>query len=225
MVIAIDGPGGVGKSTVARAVAGALDLPYLDTGSYYRAATVAVLRAGSDPSDAETATAVVAAADLDFVSGRIHLDGVDVSAAVRSPEVTAAVSAVSAIPELRRIVVDRQRDWVRRHGGNAVVEGRDIGTVVFPEAPLKVYLTASAQVRARRRAGDAEASHLDVAEIAADLHRRDEADSTRAASPLRPADDAVIVDTSSLGVGEVVAVVLDLAHRAAAEQTETSGRP
>lgn len=214
MVIAIDGPGGVGKSTVARAVAAALGAAYLDTGSYYRAATLAVLRAGADPSDSEAAVAAVRRIDLDFRHGRIHLDGEDVAEEVRSPQVTAAVSAVSAIAELRRIVVDQQRTWVERRHSEAVVEGRDIGTVVFPDAPVKVYLTARPEVRARRRAGDAEVAHLDVATIAEALRRRDEADSTRAASPLRPAEDAVIIDTSDLDVEQVVDAVLHLVEQA-----------
>ncbi len=213
VVVAIDGPGGVGKSTVARGVAAALGVAYLDTGSYYRAATVAVLNAGVAPDDGPGAVAVVRASDLDYRDGMIHLDGADVSTEIRSPEVTAAVSAVSAVPELREIVVDQQRAWVDRHGGSAVVEGRDIGTVVFPDATAKIYLTASAEVRARRRAGDAEAADLNVDEIAADLRRRDAADSGRAASPLRPADDAMILDTSELGIDAVVAAVLRIVEQ------------
>jgi cytidylate kinase len=214
VVVAIDGPGGVGKTTVARAVAAALGLPHLDTGSYYRAATLAVLEAGVDAADTDAAVRIVAAADLDYRDRRIHLDGRDVSTEARSPEVTALVSPVSAIPELRRIVVAAQRDWVRRHGGSAVVEGRDIGTVVFPDAPVKVYLTADPEVRALRRLGDAEAADVDPERVAELLRMRDRIDSTRTASPLRPADDAVIIDTSHLTAEEVVDAVLRLVEAA-----------
>jgi cytidylate kinase len=216
VVIAIDGPGGVGKTTLARAVAAALGLPHLDTGSYYRAATLAVLEAGADPADTGAVVRIVAAADYDYRDRHMHLDGRDVSVETRTPEVTALVSPVSAIPELRTIVVAAQRDWVRRHGGSAVVEGRDIGTVVFPDAQVKVYLTADPEVRARRRLGDAEASDVDPERVAELLRMRDRIDSTRTVSPLRPADDAVVVDTSHLTAEEVVDVVLRLVEAAEA---------
>lgn len=217
MVVALDGPGGVGKSTVARAVASALGLPHLDTGSYYRAVTLAVLEAGVEPTDDEAVTTVAAAAVLDYVDGEMQLDGRGVGDAVRSAEVTAAVSVVSAIPEVRRVVVDRQRSWVAGRGGAAVVEGRDIGTVVFPDAVVKVFLTADADVRAARRSGDAEADGMDVAAIADALRARDRLDSTRPVSPLVPAHDAVTVDTTHLDVDEVAAIVLSLAAIAADE--------
>lgn len=210
MVIAIDGPGGVGKSTVARRVAAALDTNYLDTGATYRAATLAALRAGADPSDEGDVLAALGAADIAYENETIYLDGEDVSIAVRSAEVTAAVSAVSAIPELRRRVVELQRAWVADHRHRAVVEGRDIGTVVFPDAPVKVFLTASAAVRAARRAGDQETRGMHVTDIEAELERRDHLDSTREASPLQPAEDALVIDTDGLELEEVVAAVLDL---------------
>jgi cytidylate kinase len=214
VVVTVDGPAGVGKSTVARAVAAALGVPHLDTGAFYRAVTLAVVQAGVDPADASAVLEVARAARLDYAGGVMLLDGQPVTESVRAPEVVASVSAVSALAELRRLVVQQQRDWVARRGGRAVVEGRDIGTVVFPEAPVKIYLVADAAERARRRAGDAEAAGQQIEAIERDLRARDHADSTREASPLRPADDAVIIDTTSLTVGEVVAIVLGLAAEA-----------
>jgi cytidylate kinase len=199
---------------VARAVAAALGAPYLDTGAFYRAVTLAVVRSRVDPTDAAAVLAVAAAADLDFAEGVMLLDGEPVTEAVRAPEVVALVSAVSAFPEVRRVVVQEQRAWVERRGGRAVVEGRDIGTVVFPHAPVKVYLTADAAERARRRAGDAEAAGQPVQDIEQQLRARDHADSTREASPLRPADDAVTIDTTALTLQEVVRVVMGLVAEA-----------
>jgi len=210
VVVAIDGPGGVGKSTVARRVAAILAMEYLDTGATYRAATVAVLRAGVDIEDAAAVLAAVQGIEISYEDGVIMIDGQSVAAETRSEPVTLAVSAVSAYPEVREDVVAMQRAWVAARGGRAVVEGRDIGTIVFPDAPVKVFLTADAATRARRRASDAEAADLDVAAVEADLARRDRADSTRKASPLRAAEDAVVIDTTDLGIDEVVAVVLEL---------------
>lgn len=209
VVIAIDGPSGVGKNTVSRSVADALGLAYLDTGSTYRAATLAVLDAGVDLSDEQAVLYVVKAHGIDYHNDGVLLDGVSVADAVRTQRVTSNVSTISAHPEVRSEIVDIQRRWVADHGGMAVVEGRDIGTVVFPRTPHKIYLTARAEIRAERRAGDDEAGGASVTEIAAALHARDAADSTRAASPLRPAADATIVDTSDIGIDEVVAVILD----------------
>ncbi len=215
MVVTVDGPAGVGKSTVARAVAAALGIPYLDTGAFYRAATLAVVRAGVPVVDPAAVAAVVAAADLDFCHRAMLLDGEDVTEAIRAPEVAALASAVSTLPEVRHSVVARQRAWVGRRGGQAVVEGRDIGTVVFPDAPVKIYLTADVAERARRRARDPEAAGLTLEEIERQLRARDHTDSTRAASPLRPAEDAVTIDTTALSVDEVVAIVLGLVAEAA----------
>jgi len=213
VVVAIDGPSGVGKSTVSRAVAAALDVPYLDTGAYYRLATLVTLRRGGDPADADDVLAALAGIDIDFADGRLLLDGSDVSPELRSPAVTAAVSAVAAHARVRRAVVELQREWVARHGGDAVVEGRDIGTVVFPEAPVKIFLTADPDVRARRRAADPEAAGHTVEGIREQIARRDQADSSREASPLRAAADAVTIDTSELSIAEVVRHVLDLVGR------------
>ena len=214
MVIAIDGPGGVGKSTVAKGVAAALGASYLNTGAYYRAATIAALRGGGDVGRPESLIAPIAAAAFDFDGRRMLLDGEDVSDAVRGPEVTANVSLVSAVPEVRRLMVAQQRAWVDRHGGRAVVEGRDIGTVVFPDADVKVFLTASEEERARRRAMDAETGADDAQRVAEQIRRRDRIDSTREVSPLTPADDAVVIDTTTHGVDEVVGIVLRLVEPA-----------
>jgi cytidylate kinase len=220
VVIAIDGPGGVGKSTVARAVAHRLGLAYLDTGSTYRAATLIVLRSSIDPSDEEAIVTELAAHEIDYGHDGVEVDGITVASEVRTDRVTSLVSAVSAHPRVRSLIVDVQRDWVHRHGDAAVVEGRDIGTVVFPEAPVKIYLTARPEVRAARRAGDAEAAHATVAEIAATLAERDHADSTREASPLRPAHDAETVDTSDIDVDEVVDRILELVSEAGLDPTQ-----
>lgn len=210
MVIAIDGPGGVGKSTVTRRLATVLGLDYLDTGATYRAAAVAALDAGADLSDEAAVLESVVAREIAYEDGVILLDGESVAEQTRSEAVTKAVTPVSAMASVREHVVQIQRDWVAEREGRAVVEGRDIGTVVFPDAPLKVFLTADARVRAARRAGDAEAANLAVEQIVADLNRRDHADSTRETSPLRPADDAVEIDTGTMDVEQVVAEILEL---------------
>ena len=216
MVIAIDGPGGVGKSTVSARVAHALGYPHLDTGSTYRAAGLLALRSGTDLSDAEAVVAAVHEADITIEEGVVVVDGVDVTEELRADEVTAASSIVAAHPEVRSGLVALQRSWVAEHDGAAVVEGRDIGTVVFPHAPVKIYLAARPEVRAARRATDAEAATKTLDQIASELAARDHADSTRVASPLRPADDAIVVDTSDLGIEEVVATVLEVVEQAIA---------
>lgn len=204
-VVALDGPSGTGKSTVARRLAQRLDARYLDTGAMYRAATVAVLRAGVDPNDAGAVVAVVKSTHIDIgtdpAAPSVAVDGDRVDDAIRSADVTAAVSAVSAVPEVRAQMVAHQRDLIG--DGGIVVEGRDIGSVVWPGARLKVFLTASAEVRARRRAGEL-GPQADVDAVAADIARRDGLDSSRAASPLAKADDAVELDTTDLDVDAVV---------------------
>ncbi len=215
MVVALDGPGGAGKSTVTRLVAEELGLPFLDTGATYRAATVAVLRAGVDPGDGEAVAAVVDRIEIGYEDGVVHLDGEPVGDATRSSAVTAAVSAVSAHPAVRETIVAMQRTWVAERGGRAVVEGRDIGTTVFPDAAVKVFLTARPEVRAARRAGDAETRGASVAAIAADLDRRDRYDASRETSPMQAADDAVALDTSDLDIDAVVDAVLSLVEAAA----------
>jgi len=210
VVVAIDGPSGVGKSTVSRALAAALGVSYLDTGSYYRAATHIALTDGVDPSDEAGIVAALAAANLSVVDGVLWLDGGDIAPSLRGPDVTAAVSLVAAHPLVRSKVVEMQRQWVAAQGDSAVVEGRDIGTVVFPNAAVKIFLTAGSSTRAARRAGDDEASGASVEQLLAEMEQRDTADSTRSTSPLKPADDAVTIDTSSLTVAQVVRQILDL---------------
>jgi cytidylate kinase len=206
-VIAIDGPSGSGKSTIARRVARALGLHYLDTGAMYRSVAFAALRRGIDPDDAAPVARVAREVELHLdEDGTVRVDGVDATIDIRGPEVTRAVSAVAAIPAVRDELRDRQRQWAALHDGG-VVEGRDIGTVVFPEAPLKVYLDAAPLVRAARRS--AEIEDLTYETVAADLARRDAYDSSRADSPLRTASDAVVIDTTERTVDEIVAAVLD----------------
>ena len=214
MVIAIDGPGGAGKSTVAAAVANLLGLEHLDTGATYRAATLAALRAGVDRSDGDAVLSVVSRALIEYGDGIVYLDGEPVTTAVRGVAVSAAVSEVSTHAEVRRVIVKMQREWVARRGGSAVVEGRDIGTVVFPEAPVKVFITARFEERAARRARDIELADKAVTEIEADLRRRDHIDSTRDASPLRPAEDAVVIDSSDMRAVEVTRRILELVEEA-----------
>lgn len=200
-VIAIDGPAGSGKSTVARHLADRLGLEYLDTGAMYRAVAFAALQRGIDPDDAPSVAEMVV--DLELVVGRdeVLVDGTDATAEIRGPEVTRAVSAVAANRAVREELRDRQRAWRVEHGGG-VIEGRDIGTVVFPDAILKVYLTASPDVRAARRFN--EVTDLDYETVAADIARRDARDENRDVGPLAAADDAVVLDTSGLSVDEVV---------------------
>ena len=206
-VVAIDGPSGSGKSTVARGVADALGLEVLDTGAMYRAITLLALDRAFDLADADAIVVAARAVELDVGSppGRVLLDGRDVSAEIRGPVVSAAVSQVSAHPAVRELLVARQRAWADEHGGG-VVEGRDIGTVVFPDATVKVYLTASPQARAGRRALDEAAADrpTETSAVEEALTRRDELDSSRATSPLRAADDAVVIDTTERDAGSVV---------------------
>ena len=216
--VTLDGPSGTGKSSVARDVARRLGATYLDTGAMYRAATVAVLDAGVDPEDAEAVAATVAAARIEVGTAAdtelVQVDDVDVAVRIRGAEVTRAVSAVSAVPSVRRRLVDQQRALVEATDA-VVVEGRDIGTVVLPDATLKVYLTAAPEARAQRRAAQLGLTTPDeVAELAADLRRRDAYDSGRADSPLRPAEDAVIVDSTDLVQEQTVARIVELARSA-----------
>ena len=206
-VIAIDGPAGSGKSTVARALAAHLGLQYLDTGAMYRSVAFAVLRSGGDPDDGDATAAVARAVELEIGPDRVSVDGVDATVEIRGPQVSQAVSVVAANPEVRAELVSRQREWANLRGGG-VLEGRDIGTVVFPDAALKIYLTADPAERARRRAK--EVTDLEYEAVAADLARRDTIDSTRAADPLTEAADAVVVDTTGMTIDEVVTAIAAL---------------
>jgi len=206
LVIAIDGPSGGGKSSVSRQVAAALEVAHLETGAFYRLATLAAIRHHSDPSDESAVMTAVADSSLLVGEGVAYLDGEEVGGELRSEGVNAAVSMVSTHPRIRQHMVRLQRAWVSTHGRRAVVEGRDIGTVVFPDAVTKVYLTASQHARAARRALEQAGREENVTSLA----ERDRIDSTRALAPLQPADDAVVIDTSELSLEQVVQQVLSL---------------
>lgn len=219
-VVALDGPSGTGKSTVAQRLASCLGTRYLDSGAMYRAATLAVLRAGTDPDDSTAVTAVVGAARIVLSTDPRHpsvrLDDEPVDAEIRAQPVTSAVSAVSAVPAVRTQLVEMQRGLIDAGlsaGSGVVVEGRDIASVVWPHAEVCVYLTASPQVRAARRAGSA-ANAMELAAVAADIERRDRLDSTRATSPLRRAEGALELDTTDLDIDAVVARLVQIVNGA-----------
>lgn len=209
LIVAIDGPAGAGKSSVARLVAARLQLPHLDTGGFYRAATLLALRRQLDLADPAAIVAALTGVNISSRDGLTTIDSNIVESAIREREVTAAVSQVSAHADVRRLLVDRQRSWVAEQGGSAVVEGRDIGTVVFPNAPIKIFLTADEEERARRRArerGEDPSAHLSA------IRRRDAIDGSRTASPMTVAADAVMVDTTDMAIGEVVDSIVSLAE-------------
>lgn len=207
-VVALDGPAGSGKSTVAAAVARSLGVPHVDTGAMYRAVTLKALRAGVPACDGPALAALLPGTDVDLVGTTVLLDGVDESLAIRSAAVTGAVSQVAAHPAVRAWLVERQRALVARRGG--VMEGRDVGTVVLPDAPFKFFLTADPAERARRRTAELRASGVAVtdASVLADIEARDLLDSSRAASPLRVADGAVVIDSTGRSVEDVVAEIV-----------------
>ena len=216
MIIAIDGPSGSGKSTLGRMLARALNLLYIDTGSMYRAVALATIDAGIDPRDTEAVTTLASSADIDIQgdpdSLKVLLNGREVTEEIRSESVTAMSSVVSAIPGVRRAMVARQRTMGRR---GAVLNGRDIGTVVFPDADIKFFLDATPQERAERRFKEDLLTNAGVslAQTLAEMIERDRRDSTRADSPLKVADDAIVVDSSGLSIQQVFERMMEHVHR------------
>jgi cytidylate kinase len=232
MIVAIDGPAGSGKSTVARGVARRLGFTYLDSGAMYRAATLLALEQGADLADGPALGAVAASARIelrerDHEDVQVLVGDRDVSDEIRTPRVTGASSKVAAHPEVRAAMLAKQREMISAGRGDYVVEGRDIGTVVVPDARVKVFLTADPDERARRRAAELErrGSGAEAHEVRAAIEQRDRLDSTRSAAPLRPAEDAVVIDTTGLEAEEVIERVLELVARAAgtAESDAASG--
>jgi cytidylate kinase len=206
-VIAIDGPAGAGKSTVTRAVAAEIGFTYLDTGAMYRCVTLAVLSRRSDTDDAREIERIARGLEISFEGERVFLNDEDVTATIRSPEITRAAPHIAAYPEVRNAMVDRQRELFAE--GNYVAEGRDTGTVVAPDAPLKIYLTASAEERAHRRSRE---TGEPVADVLKALKERDRLDSERKLSALKAAEDAVVVDTTGRSIGDVVSEIVGLAR-------------
>jgi cytidylate kinase len=212
LIVAIDGPSGVGKTTVSRLVARELRIPQIDTGSMYRAIGLAAMRAGIDVHDEPALADLAAKSHIEFVPGErphVILDGEDITDLIRTPEISMAASHVSAIPSVRRVLVKLQQEMGRRNGG--VLEGRDIGTKVFPETPHKFFLTARPAVRAQRRYREllAKGQAVDLEKVLADTVQRDAQDSTRADSPLTYDDSYAVIDTSDLAIADVVAKIVD----------------
>lgn len=222
--VAIDGPAGAGKSTIAKAVAARCGFVYVDTGAIYRTVGLAVRRAGADPHDAAAVAPLLPGLEIRFDyspdgSQRMYLNGEDVSGAIRSPEMSMYASAVSALPAVRAFLLDMQREAAKVH--SVVMDGRDIGTVVLPQADLKVFLTASREARARRRLAElaAKGDGSTFEQVAADMAKRDHDDASRAAAPLRAAEDAVTVDTSCMTLEESIAAVYDLVRQRMGEKS------
>ncbi len=210
LIVAIDGPAGTGKSTVAKQVATIAKIPYLDTGAMYRAVGWLCDRDGIDTADHAAVAEVARHAVIDVTGDKVVVDGVDITSQIRTPHVSQQASKVAAIPEVRLILVAKQRRIIAAYGGG-VAEGRDIGTVVFPEAPVKLFLTARPDVRAQRRFAESEG--ISLADLAEEIRLRDERDSRRVDSPLRPAADAVIVDTSDHSIDSVVVQIVAMIHK------------
>ncbi|HEV7768243.1 MAG TPA: (d)CMP kinase [Thermoanaerobaculia bacterium] len=212
LIVAIDGPSGVGKTTTSKLVAHELNVPHIDTGAMYRAIGVAAMRRNIDTRDADALEALAARASIEFVPGdppRVLLEGEDITSLIRTPEISMAASDVSAVPAVRRVLVRLQQELGRRNGG--VLEGRDIGTKVFPETPHKFFLTARPEVRAQRRYAEliAKGQDADYESVLADSVLRDTQDSTRADSPLTFDDSYAVIDTSDLSIPAVVAAIVE----------------
>ena len=220
LVIAIDGPAGAGKSTVGRALADRLGLEYLDTGAMYRAMTFAVQQRGVPEGDLPAVAAVAPLVEIEIDESKVVVDGVDATEAIRGRDVTEAVSQVAANPTVREVLVERQRAWVADRDGG-VVEGRDIGSVVFPDASLKLYVTASPRVRAERRVNQVGG---DVDEVEASIIKRDRFDSSREHSPLTEASGSKVVDTTGMSIDEVVDRILGLLETGAGHAGSPSKR-
>lgn len=219
LIIAIDGPSGAGKGTIARALAGRLEYRHVDTGAMYRAVAWKALSEGLDLQDEVTVASVSDRARFDLDAGRVVIDGVDVSTAIRTPAIDKGAAAVARHPAVRRALVTRQREMGR--GGGVVMEGRDIGTVVFPDADLKIFLDASPEERARRRAADpahSAAGSSALVDVATALAERDHSDATRTASPLAMAPDAVHIETTGVPIGSVVDQVMAIVESFIAEK-------
>ena len=212
MIIAIDGPAGAGKSTIAKKVADSLGYVYIDTGAMYRAFTYELLTSSISLSDIEEINKVLEKTNIEFKNNEIFLNNLNVTNEIRSKNVTANVSAVSAIPQVREKLVNLQRKIASEN--NSILDGRDIGTVVFPNAELKIFLTASVKIRALRRYNEliAKDKNIDINEIEAEIEKRDKLDSSRETSPLIKAADAIEIDTSDLSIDEVANTILKLAE-------------
>lgn len=208
-VVAIDGPAGAGKSTVARLVAKAVGLPYLDTGAMYRCVALETLNTNIDPHDERAVSRVAHQVSIHLSEESVFLNSVDVSTEIRTPEVASIVSIIAAHSGVRDAMREQQREWIRQHGGG-VVEGRDIGTVVFPSAEVKIFLTASPHERARRRLHQ---SGGDIEQVAHSIAERDHIDSTRADSPLRPHEESILVDSSGKSIDDVVGEIVTIFHK------------
>lgn len=211
--IAVDGPAGAGKSTIAKAVAKELNIDYIDTGAMYRAIAVKLIRTGTDYNDPEGLAKMLETTDVDFASGKTYLDGEDISGIIRTPEVSALASPSSAIPAIRYKLTDLQQAMGERK--SVIMDGRDIGTVVFPDAEFKFFLIADPDVRAMRRTLELreKGEDADFETVKADMMQRDKQDSTRAFRPLKKADDAIEVDTTNMSIEEVTKTILDVIKR------------